>query len=98
MPFVRRNWTPHQADEWTREDGFAIVLSPLSYVGLAVGVALSLLFIPVGFIVLGVSVLIIIIMHWIIDPKLRTLSETYEKQQKKYLKHLESIERWEEIV
>ena len=97
MPIVRRKWTPREADEWTREDWFAIILSPLSYIGLAVGVALSLLFVPVGFIILAISAFIIFIMHWIIDPKLKTLSEAYEKQQKKYLENLEMIERWEEI-
>lgn len=97
MGFIRREWTPAAADEWTREDWIVIVLSALTYVGLAVGVALSVLLMRAGFIVLGVSVFLTVLLHWIIDPKLKTISEDYEKKQKRYLEELEKIERWEEI-
>jgi hypothetical protein len=97
MAFIQRKWTPVSADNWTKEDWYAIILSPLAYVGLAVGVALSLLLLKAGFIVLGVTIGIIIFMHWIIDPKLKTISEEFEKKQKNYLEQLEKIERWEEI-
>ena len=97
MRLIRREWTPAAADEWTREDWIVIVLSPLVYVGLAVGVALSVLLMKTGFIVLGVSVFLTVLLHWIIDPKLKTISEDYEKKQKRYLEELEKIERWEEI-
>ena len=97
MRLIRREWTPGAADEWTREDWIVIVLSPLVYVGLAVGVALSVLLMRTGFIVLGVSVFLTVLLHWIIDPKLKTISEDYEKKQKRYLEELEKIERWEEI-
>ena len=97
MAFIRRKWTPAAADEWTKEDWFAIVLSPLAYIGLAVGVALSVLLLKVGFIVLGVAVVLTALMHWVIDPKLKTISEDYEKKQKHYLEELEKIERWEDF-
>lgn len=97
MALIRRTWTPAEADEWTREDWYAIVLSPMAYVGLAVGVAMSMLLLKTGFFILGISVLLIILMHWIIDPKLKTVSEDYEKMQKRYLESLEKIERWEEV-
>ena len=96
MGFIRREWTPAAADEWTREDWIVIVLSALTYVGLAVGVALSVLLMRTGFVVLGVSVFLTVLLHWIIDPKLRTISEDYENKQKRYLETLERIERWEE--
>ena len=97
MALIRRKWTPAAADHWTREDWFAIVISPLTYVGLAVGIALSLLMLTVGFIVLGVTILLIILMHWIIDPKLKTISSDFEQKQKHYLEQLEKRERWEEV-
>jgi hypothetical protein len=97
MALIRRSWTPSDADEWTKEDWFAIVLSPLAYIGLAVGVALSVLLLKVGYIVLGATVVLTIILHWVIDPKLKTISEDYEKKQKRYLEDLERIERWEEL-
>ncbi len=97
MSLIRRTWTPTAADEWTKEDWYAIVISPLAYIGLAVGIALSLLLLPIGFIVLAVTMVLIILMHWIINPKLNTISEDYEKKQKQYLEQLEKIERWEDI-
>lgn len=97
MGFIRRKWTPAAADEWTKEDWITIVISPLSYIGIAVGIALSILLLPIGFIVLGVSILFIVLMHWIIDPKLKMISEDYEKKQKKYLQELEKTQRWEEV-
>ena len=97
MALIRRDWTPASADEWTREDWVAIIISPLAYIGLAVGVALSILLLPVGFIVLGGAVVLTVLMHWVIDPKLKTISEEYEQKQKHYLEELEKTQRWEEI-
>jgi hypothetical protein len=96
MALIRKKWTPAEADEWGREDLFAIILSPIAYIGLALGVAMSLLLLTSGFIILLASVAVIIIMHLIIDPKLKTISKEYERKQKTYLEELERIERWEE--
>jgi len=97
MALIRRKWTPAAADEWTREDWIAIVLSPLAYITLAIGVALSIFLFKVGFIILGAAVVLTALMHWVIDPKLKMISEDYEKKQKHYLEELEKIIRWEEI-
>ncbi len=97
MALIRRKWTPAAADEWTKEDWIAIVLSPLAYITLAIGVALSMFLFKVGFIILGAAVVLTALMHWVIDPKLKTISEDYEKKQKHYLEELEKIIRWEEI-
>ena len=96
MAFIKRNWTPHEADEWTKEDWFAVVLSPLSYILITIGLTMSFFLLPLGFILLGVGIIITILMFWIIDPKLTALSEGYEKKQREYLKDLEQIQRWEE--
>ncbi|HHS13331.1 MAG TPA: hypothetical protein ENN03_06125 [bacterium] len=96
MRWIRRKWKAADAREWTREDAMAIVLSPLAYIGLAVGVALSMLLIPSGYWILGITILVILLMHWIIDPKLKAVSEDFEKKQKQFLENLEKIERWEE--
>ncbi|UCD37661.1 MAG: hypothetical protein JSW54_12695 [Fidelibacterota bacterium] len=97
MPLIRRTWTPAAADEWAREDWIAIVLSPLAYIALAVGVVLSFLLLKIGFIILGVAIVLTVLMHWVIDPKLKTVSQDYEKKQKSYLEALEKIIRWEEM-
>ena len=93
---IRRRWRPEEADSWTREDVLAMVLSPLAYVGLMVGMALSLFLQPLGFVVLGAGIGLTVLLHWIIDPKLRALSEAYDRRQAEYLDRLEALVRWEE--
>jgi hypothetical protein len=96
LSFIKRKWTPAEADEWTKEDWITIVLSPLAYVLIAIGVAGSMLLLTWGFITLGLGIVTIALMHWIIDPKLKKLSSEYEKHQKEYLIELERKTRWEE--
>lgn len=97
MALIRRKWTPREADEWAREDWLAILISPLAYIALAVGVALSMMLVPWGFVILAAAIVLIVLMHWIIDPKLKMISMEYEKKQKHYLESLEKTIRWEEI-
>jgi len=92
----RSIWTSEQANRWTKEDRVTFVLSPLIYVLLALGVAFSLLLRWYGFLLLGVSAVLLHVMIRIIDPKLKAISEDYETKQKKYLEELEKIARWED--
>ena len=94
MPFIRRNWTATEADEWTKEDWITIILSPLSYFLLTIGVALSLLLFWYGYLILAVGIVLAAVMHWIIDPKLKAISAEYEKKQQDYLHDLEASVRW----
>ena len=96
MSFIRRRWTPYEADEWHKEDWFAIILSVFAYITLAVGSALSFLLLTSGFIILGAGIIISLLMYWIIDPKLKAISEKYEKKQENYLQQLEKIQKWED--
>ena len=96
MPFIKRNWTPKEAEEWTKEDLIASIISPLAYIAWMVGTALSFLLIQVGFIILLIAVILTIIMVYIIDPKLSVTSEEYEKKQKSYIEELEKTVRWED--
>lgn len=73
-----------------------IIISPIAYILLTIGIGLSLLLQPSGFIILGAGILLTILMHWIIDPKLKTISADYEERQKKYLAELEKTTRWED--
>ncbi len=95
MPLIRRDWNPVAADEWRKEDWYAIVLSVIAYTMLTVGSALTFLLLPIGFIILGVGIVATLLMYWVIDPKLRMISTEYEKKQKEYLEQLEEIQRWE---
>ncbi len=96
MSFIRRKWTPHEADEWTKEDWIAIIISPFSYILITIGVAMSLFLLPIGFLFLGIGIVITAIMFFVIDPKLKSLSEGYEEKQREYLQDLEKMQRWEE--
>jgi len=95
MSIIRRQWTAKEAEEWGKEDWIAIVLSVLAYIALTVGSALSFLLLTGGFIILGVGIILILLMYWVIDPKLRMISQEYEKRQEGYLKQLEEIQKWE---
>ena len=96
MGFIKREWTPEEADEWTKEDWITIVISPIAYALLTIGVALSLLLLWYGFIILGLGIIATIVLHWIIDPKLKAISNEYEKKQKEYILELEKKIKWED--
>jgi hypothetical protein len=96
MTLIRRVWTAKDADEWTKEDWFAVVLSPIVYGLLTLGVAFSVLLMPLGFVLLGVGLVLMFVMIYIINPKLSVISEDYERKQKQYLEELEKKIKWEE--
>ena len=95
MSLIKRTWTAEEADHWTKEDYITFVISPIVYVLLMVGTALSLLLLWYGFLILALGIVLLLVMIWIIDPKLKAISEDYEVKQKHYLEDLEKIERWE---
>ena len=94
MSFIRHDWTAHDADEWTREDAIAIILSPIIYTLTTLGTALCFLYMTSGFVMIGISVVLYLVMNWVIDPKMKAVSAEYEKQQQAYLKKLEDTARW----
>jgi len=96
MPFIRRQWTPKEADEWTREDTITVIISPIVYILLMIGTALSVLAMWQGFVILGLGVVLMIVMIRIINPKLSAISEGYEEKQKGYIEDLERTVKWEE--
>ena len=98
MPYIRRTWTAIEADEWTKEDWIAIILSPLIYVLLTLGVALSLFLLWYGYVMLIAGIVFTVVLHWVIDPKLKAISEEYEKKQQDYLYQLEEKVRWKHLT
>jgi solute:Na+ symporter, SSS family len=95
-PWIRRRWTPEEAQEWTREDWIAIVLSPLIYAGILFGLTKLLLLQPGGLWMLAAAAAGAWALYWVIDPKLRAVSEEYEASQARYLEDLERRNQWEE--
>ncbi len=96
MSWIKTKWTAEEAEQWTKEDYIIFIISPLVYILLAVGLALSLLLLWYGFVILCVGMVLLVIMLKIIDPKLKAVSEDYEVKQREYLEDLEKIARWEE--
>jgi len=95
-PLIRRSWTPAQADGWTREDWIAVVLSPLVFAALMIGVTKTLLLQPAGLWLLGGAILGTAAIYWVIDPKLRAVSREYETRQARYVEQLEKRLRWQD--
>jgi solute:Na+ symporter, SSS family len=95
-PLIRRQWTAEDADEWTREDWLAIVLAPLAYGLVMIGLTLTLLLRPNGITMLIAGLMAAGAMYWIIDPKLRAISTDYETRQAEYLRELERRQHWQE--
>jgi hypothetical protein len=96
MAWIKRKWTPHEADTWTKEDWIAIVLSPVSFIFITFGLAMSLFLLPLGFLLLAIGIIVTVFLFWVIDPKLDVISEEYEHKQREYLADLEKIQTWEE--
>ncbi len=96
MAIIKRNWTAHEADEWTKEDVFASILSAVIYFLFTVGVAFSALLMPLGFVLVAVAVVLTVLMIYIINPKLTVISTDFEKKQHQYLEDLEKQVKWED--
>ena len=96
MSLFRKDWTPADADEWTIHDLLASMLSVASYFLVAVGVAGALLLKVWGFVALAAGLVSIVLMFLIIDPKLKAMSQGFEKKQQKFLEHLDKTTRWEQ--
>ncbi|MGA7617344.1 MAG: sodium:solute symporter [Thermoanaerobaculia bacterium] len=94
--WFEQQWSPEEADDWTRHDVYAAILSALCYVLVAVGIAGALLLQVWGFVALVGSVVCGWLMYRIIDPKLRALSAAFELNQKGYLDRMNRRTRWED--
>ncbi len=88
-PLIRRRWTAAEAQEWTREDWIAIVLSPLVFAGVMFGLTGVLLMQTTGFWILAAALAGWAILYYAIDPKLRAVSSEYEAQQAGYIADVE---------
>lgn len=95
MAWIRRQWTPEAADNWSREDWIASVLSALAYLLLILGSALAMLNLLIGYLLSFLCIMVAAAMYFVIDAKLRAISADYEMKQKQYLIRLEKITRWE---
>ncbi len=49
-----------------------------------------------GWVLLGASIVLLVVLIKVIDPKLKAISLDYEVKQKEYLEELDRISRWEE--
>ena len=95
MSLFRTNWTPEEADRWTRHDLLACLFGVLAFVLVTVGVAGSLLLQPWGYGCLALAAVFTWLTFKVIDPKLRALSGDFERKQAEYLDAVERQNRWE---
>ena len=70
------------------------MLSPLVFAGLMFGLTRTLLLQPAGLLLLLAAVAGTFVIYWVIDPKLRAISEEYEQRQASYVEALEERSRW----
>ena len=96
-PLIRRSWTAEQASEWTREDWIVIVLSPLVFAFILFGLTKLLLLQISGLWLVLAAIAGAAAIYWVIDPKLRAVSEEFETTQAKYLEELERSVRWDDV-
>jgi len=80
--------------EWSSEDLWACILSPLAYFTITAGVALLLLNQWTGYLLTFAGLALSAAMFYVIDPKLKALSADFEKKQKGYLEELDKIIEW----
>jgi Na+-transporting NADH:ubiquinone oxidoreductase subunit NqrB len=96
MNLFRKNWTSKEADEWTIHDWVAVIVSPVIYLLLTIGVMMSMLLVTAGFFLLGAAIVLLVLLVRVINPKLDAISEAYEKKQKEYVEELERKVKWED--
>ena len=88
---MARKYTPEQAEKWGWEELVACILSPASYIFVSLGLALVILLIPMGWVYLIIGLISTALMYLVIDPKLRAISDEYERNQAEFLKHVEAF-------
>ena len=96
MSLFKKTWTAEEADHWTMHDFLACLFGVLAFVLVTLGVAGSMLLQTWGFITLGLSILFTWLTFKVIDPKLRALSESFEKKQAGFLDTVERQNRWKD--
>jgi len=94
-PLIQTEWTVEEAQEWSREDWIAIVLSPVVYGLILFGLVHALLGRGSGFGLLLVALVLCVVIYRVIDPKLRAVSVEYEQRQAGYVSRLEQSMQWD---
>jgi hypothetical protein len=95
MSLVKKDWTPAEADRWTKHDFFACVFGVLAFFLVTIGVGGAMLLQWWGFVSLGLAVVFTWLTFWVIDPKLKTLSDAFDARQDEFLDAVERHNRWE---
>lgn len=92
---MKKQWHPEDAQRWTWEDYVAMVFSVMAYFGLGVGTPIAF-FHWSGYLLLLLGLVSTIIMIYVIEPKLRAVSNDFESKQQQYLEELQRIVSWED--
>jgi hypothetical protein len=95
MNLFKKDWTAAEADEWTYHDFWASLLGVLAYILIAVGIIGAFMLQVWGFVAVFAALILSLVMFFIIDPKLKAMSEAFDKKQGGYLEKMEKTNRWE---
>jgi putative flippase GtrA len=96
MGLLKQSWSRQDAEEWSVHDLLASLLSVACYFLVAIGVAGSLLLQTWGYVTFIIGIACAVLMHRIIDPKLKAASSSYGEKQSEYGDRIERLNRWEE--
>ena len=95
MKLLKQQWTAEEADRWTVHELLACIFGVMAFVLVSLGVAGTLLLQGWGFFALGLAFFFSWLTYKVIDPKLRALSQSYEKKQASFLESVNKHNRWE---
>jgi len=93
---MAKKYTPEQAENWGWEELVACITAPAGYIFITIGLALVCLLRWDGWVYLIIGIVSTLVMYFVMDPKLRAVSDEYEKQQAEWLKHVENVSKWQE--
>jgi hypothetical protein len=94
MTLLENDWTPETADQWTRHDLIASILSPLVYILATIGGAYAVFGNPLGWWLLTMAVALSLMLWAIIDRKLRVQSIAFAKHEEEHKEIVEERNRW----
>lgn len=96
VKFFGRDWTPEEADRWTRHDLVAAILGAFTFVAFTLGGAWAVFGDPRGWAWLAAAVGASLLLWAVIDRKLRAQSLAFQRREEAHKKAVDERNRWED--
>jgi len=94
---MAKRYTAESSEKWGWEELVDCITAPASYIFISLGLALTILLRPIGYVYLAIGIIASLVMYFVIDPKLRAVSDEYERRQSEFLEQVEKVSKWEEM-